>query len=124
MERRRSAALHLSAGVKVSQAAGYLEGVADLAAVPAAAAIVAAELVGGELEDLGLVDLQREQLVIALVALDLDGVEAGDVHLPDLECLLELERWVVELQVDSRLEGFVEGADAVGGEKEEAVVVL
>jgi hypothetical protein len=38
--------------------------------------------------------------------------------------LLEAKVWVIQADMDSRLEGFIDGADTVCGEKENARIVI
>ncbi len=110
--------------VVVCQARGDLEGVADLAAVPAArGAGVLLEVLAGEVDDLGLVD-QKGRLAGHLVALALDLAQLGDVEAEDVARLRLVEGRVVERHVDAGLEGLVDGADAVRRQEEQAVVVL
>jgi hypothetical protein len=53
-----------------------------------------------------------------------DGLEAADVEVEDGEGLFNGERRVVERDVDAGLESFVEGADAVGGQEQDAGIVF
>ncbi|KAK1245927.1 hypothetical protein MKX07_004996 [Trichoderma sp. CBMAI-0711] len=106
------------------QARGDLEGVSDLAAVPAAGGAGEVLVVlCGELEDLVVLDGEGG-LAGHLVALRLHDLELGNVEAEDFGGLGLVEGRVVEGEVDAGLEGLVDGADAVGGEEEEAVVVL
>jgi hypothetical protein len=47
-----------------------------------------------------------------------------EVHLEDLECLLLVERRVVQADVDAGLECLVQGPDPVGREEQDAAVVF
>jgi hypothetical protein len=58
------------------------------------------------------------------VTLGLDLFELADVETEDVASLGLVQRRVVEGQVDTRLEGLVDGADSVGGQEEKTVVVL
>ncbi|TFB02880.1 hypothetical protein CCMA1212_005256 [Trichoderma ghanense] len=106
------------------QARGDLEGVSDLATVPAArGAGEVLVVLCGELEDLVVLDGEGG-LAGHLVALRLHDLELGDVEAEDFGGLGLVEGRVVEGEVDAGLEGLVDGADAVGRQEEEAVVVL
>lgn len=115
---------HLIAVVMASQAARDLERVADLAAVPAARqARVLLVVLAGELDDLGLLD-QHGRLPRELVPLRLDVAQLGHVKAENVARLRLVQGRVVERHVDAGPEGVVDGAHAVRGQEEDAVVVL
>lgn len=83
------------------QARGDLEGAADLPAVPAAGrAGEVLVVLGGELEDLGVLD-HEGGLAGHAVALGLYLLELGDVDLEDLAGLSLVERWLLGLNAVS-----------------------
>jgi hypothetical protein len=49
---------------------------------------------------------------------------APDLHCPDLVGLDAVEPGVEEGHMDAGFEGFIEGADAVGGKEEDAFIVF
>lgn len=102
--------------VEFRQRYGRLEGVLDLAAVPRGLAFPVQLLV---------VFLR---VFVDLVRFGVEGFlalgESFEVHLPDLEGGAFVEGGVVEADMDPGFEGFVEVADFVGGEEEDAGVEL
>lgn len=87
---------------------GGLEGVLDLPTVPTSSEFLLAR---------GPVSLREFQDPIFVdVHVDAAALDALEVHIPDLEGGFAVEFGVVERDVDARFEGFVEFADAVGGE--------
>lgn len=106
------------------QRRGHSEGVADLAPVPRSLALrVLVVVVVCKAQDVLLRQAQG-RLTACLVVLLLCLLEAPDVGAEDALCFCGAETLVVQDQVDSGCEGRVEFADAVGGEEEDAVVVL
>lgn len=93
-------------GVGLGEGEGGLEGVADLAPVPAAGVARVPELCG-ELEDLFFFDTDG--------ALALAGLPDADV--PYVKVRLLVERWVVQTELDARAEAFVEDAHAARGQE-------
>jgi hypothetical protein len=80
-------------------------------------------VLGGELDDVVLLDDERG-LASHAVALGFDLLKLADIEAEDVACLGLVQGRVVQRQVDTRLEGLVDGADSVGGEEEKTVVVL
>jgi hypothetical protein len=58
------------------------------------------------------------------MALGFDLLELADIEAEDFACLGLVQGRVVQRQVDTRLEGLVNGADSVRGEEEKTIVVL
>lgn len=103
--------------VELGDGEGCLAGVSDLAAVPAHL-FVLFPVVACVVEDLPLVD--GDGAVLLPEAL----LDEAEVELEDFAGGFEVEGWVVEADVDSGGKGFVEVADAVGCEEEDAGVVF
>jgi hypothetical protein len=103
----------------VAQRNGQLERIPDLPPIPR----------GSRALMLPVVAARKGQQVVRLEAdLDLGGavvaLDAAEDALPDVDRLLEVDGRVGEGDVDARLEGFINDADAVGGEEEDAGVVF
>lgn len=95
---------------------GGLERVLDLSSVPPPRQFL---LAGGPV---GLRELQDPFLVY--VDIEPAALDALEIHVPYFEGRFMVESGVVETDVDAGLEGLVEFADTVGGEDQDARVVL
>jgi hypothetical protein len=112
----------------VGEATRDLECVADLSAVPpprraSPLATTPVEEASGKVKELIFIDVKRVP-VLSLGQLVVDLAHTADVELPDVQSLLEDQFWIEYLVMDTRNEGFIEHARSVGGEEEDAIVVV
>lgn len=100
--------VHQHLAPELGQVPGHRDDIPDLAPV---------EVLPGE-----LVDVHKQ--IVHINALVVTALEHAEQVAPDLDALVLLEVVVPQGEVDAALEGLVEGADSVGREDEDAVVVL
>ena len=109
----------LSALVSVSsQRNSALERVSNLASVPDQThwgifGSLSSEEVFGILHNIGFVNINQAAIR-----------ELNKVGLPDSFGISPFQGWVIEGHVDSRLEGFIEDTNSVGGEKQDAFIIF
>lgn len=99
--------VHVSLRLELRQSKGCLARISDLAAVPTRVAMVV-EVFGGEASNSHLVDIDPSTLQ------DKTLLDHLHVNLEHSYCLILVECWVVEADVDPGGEGLVKVADAVG----------
>jgi len=103
-------------GLVFGQGGCRLAGIADLTSVPACClAHVAFKVALGRVDDAVDIDIH---------CCALSSLELLEIGFPDLQGLLVLERLIVEMQVDSRHERFVQDAGTVGGKKQDTSVLF
>ncbi|KAI6771207.1 hypothetical protein HG531_008832 [Fusarium graminearum] len=85
--------------------------------------VLSRTVLGSELDDLVLLDHQR-RLACHAASLGLNLLELANVEAEDVAGLGLVQRRVVERQVDTRLEGLVDGADSVDRDKSITLHVL
>jgi hypothetical protein len=109
-------------GVKVGQGRCDLEGITNLTPIPSML-LVLSELLRCKLHHF-LIEYFHWLIICPLATLRLNHPQPFDVHFPDILSLFKVEWGVIQLEMYARLEGFIQGAGAVGGQEEEAVVVF
>ena len=106
-----------------------MKGVPNLPAVPLLLAWVALEIPSRVVENVTVVNVDpRSVLSVSVhgesVALCLYHSQLSKVHFENGQCPVQSQRGVIQTQVDAGFEGFIQRADTIRRQEEDAAVVL
>lgn len=101
-----------------------LKSVPNLLTIPSLRLLVIVKMVPGEFKDAGVVDVNSSMVWSARCLGCFDLVKSYQIDLEDLNSLFFVQRRIIEADVSSRFESLIDGANTVGCQEQDAIVVF